>query len=137
MSGAGWSRAAEEMLQSPELRSCIDDLVIFRNDERRVYNAFLGKAEVIVCTEDSGTMLTEAAATGRPVLSVRPQTARATVALERLLNFYTSCGRLRRFPIGALASLERDDVQWKAKETADGGLGQVGAKIIEALPRAA
>jgi len=130
-------RAVEELLRSPELQSCIDDLVIFRTDERRVYNAFLGKAEVIVCTEDSGTMLTEAAATGRPVLSVRPQTARTTAALKRLLDFYSSCDRLRRFPIGALAALEHEDAHWEARGATHGGLGQVGARILEMLPRAA
>ncbi len=42
------------------------------------YHAMLGAAERIVCTEDSHMMLTEAIATGKPVLSVRPESATPT-----------------------------------------------------------
>lgn len=39
-------------------------------------SAFLGSAEQVVVTQDSVTMVTEAVASGRPVIVVRPQDVR-------------------------------------------------------------
>jgi mitochondrial fission protein ELM1 len=130
-------RGAEEVLRRADLAPHIDELQIFRTDPRRIYNALLGCAESIFCTEDSGTMLTEAAAAGKPLFSIRPRTAEATPALRDLLQFYESRGRLKRVAIDDLQHLRADDVTQGFRVEHEDGLSAVCARILETLPAAA
>ena len=129
--------AAETVLQRTELAPCIDELQIFRTDHRRIYNALLGCGEAIFCTEDSGTMLTDAAAAGKPLFAIRPRIARETPALRDLLQFYESRGRLQRVAIDDLPRLHAVDVTSAFRTGDEGGLSAVCARISEVLPAAA
>jgi len=131
------SRAADTVLQSAELASHIDELQIYRTDPRRIYNALLGCGESIFCTEDSGTMLTEAAAANKPLFSIRPRAATATPALRDLLQYYEAQGRLKRRAIDELPFLQADDVSRGFRTQPDQGLSAVRARILETLPAAA
>lgn len=127
---------ADRVLQSDELRPCIDELQIYRTDPRRIYNALLGCGEVIFCSEDSGTMLTEAASAGRPLFAIRPRVARATPALRELLEFYAGRGSLKRVTIDALGGLSAADVSTGFATQAGQGLTSVCERILEVLPAA-
>lgn len=103
------SPAAEQIFTGPSIRTCADDVLIYNHDPRVVYNAFLGCAEVIVCTEDSGKMLTEAVASGRPVLSVRPPVARTNDRSWALIHRFETAGYIRRLTIRELETAPLDE----------------------------
>ena len=98
------SPKAEEIFSGDRMRESADDVLIWNHDRRPVYNAFLGCADVIVCTEDSGKMLTEAVASGRPVLCVRPSKARLSGSkhLSAVIRQFEAAGYLRRVTIEEL-----------------------------------
>lgn len=130
------STVAETVLQRDDLRPHIDELQIYRTDPRRIYNALLGCGEVIFCTEDSGTMLTEAASAGRPLFSVRPRIARTTRAHRELLDYYSECGWLKRVTIDGLARLQPADIATGFAPQAEFGLSRVCERILDVLPAA-
>lgn len=99
---------AEELFSSPAMREWADDVLVYNRDSRNVYNAYLGAADVIVCTEDSGKMLTESVASGRPVLAVRPPRARHSKHVKALVGRFEAAGYLMRLPIEQLANAPLD-----------------------------
>lgn len=70
---------------APEL---LADTTWYGQQPRKVMAAYLGAAEAVFCTEDSLSMLTEAIASGKPVVALQPAqmqpAARYEAALERL-----------------------------------------------------
>jgi uncharacterized protein len=124
-------RRAEQFLLADNVRRYIDELVVFRTDRRRIFNSLLACGDVIFCTEDSGTMLTEAAATGKPVVSVRPCRAAATIALKQLLSLYIERRRLKRFAIDQLGELSDVDVSDGFDSAPDDELAPVYERILE------
>lgn len=93
---------AEDLFLSPEMRACSDDILIYNRDSRVVYNAFLGLGEVIVCLEDSGKMLTESVASGKPVLSVRPPVANTNERSWALIHRFETAGYIKRMTLDEL-----------------------------------
>jgi mitochondrial fission protein ELM1 len=100
---------AEDLFSSPDMRQWADDVLVYNRDSRSVYNAYLGAADVIICTEDSGKMLTESVASGRPVLSVRPPKARHSNHVKALVARFEAAGYLKRVPIEQLATEPLDE----------------------------
>ena len=96
--------AAEDLFLSDEMQACADDVLIYNRDSRVVYNAFLGLSEVIVCLEDSGKMLTESVASGRPVLSVRPPVAKTNERSWALIHRFEAAGYIHRMTIDELGT---------------------------------
>jgi mitochondrial fission protein ELM1 len=75
-------------------------------------DAWLGAAERLFVTEDSMTMLTEAACARRPVHSLRPATAAPAQRFEQALQRFAAQGWLCRHRIAELADhVEALDVQ--------------------------
>ena len=130
-------RTCEQLLSCPEVKACVDELQIVRTDPRRIYNALLGRGRVIFCTEDSGTMLTEAAATGKPVIALRPKRARATLALDQLLDYYVSRSQMQRVPIEDMIRLDAGTLTACAVPSANESLSQVAEQLQDVLPAAA
>ncbi|MFO1095444.1 MAG: ELM1/GtrOC1 family putative glycosyltransferase [Planctomycetaceae bacterium] len=93
---------AEDIFLSPEIRACADDILIYNRDSRVVYNAFLGLADVVVCLEDSGKMLTESVASGNPVLSVRPPIAKTNDRSWALIHRFETAGYIKRMTLDEL-----------------------------------
>lgn len=130
-------RICEQLLSTPEVRRSVDELQFVRTDPRRIYNALLARGSTIFCTEDSGTMLTEAAATGKPVVSLRPRKADATPALDALLDYYVHRGQMQRIPLKDLIRLDVPSLTAHAVPDANESLVEVSARIQELLPAAA
>jgi hypothetical protein len=125
------------VLRRADLAPHIDELQIYRSDRRKIYNALLGCGEALFCTEDSGTMLTEAAAAGKPLFAIQPQIARGTPALCDLLDLYSARGRLKRIAIDDLPQLKRADVTDGFRAECGDSLWVVCERILELLPAAA
>lgn len=94
-----------------------------------VYHAFLGAAERIVCTQDSHMMLTEAIASGKPTLSIRPESGDSSG--NTLLPSYVEQGYLSQQTIKD-ASIR--GATWNAqRKTLSLRLDKLGAILHTAL----
>lgn len=102
---------AEELFSSDQMRSVADDVLVWNHDRRPLYNAYLGCADVIVCTEDSGKMLTEAVAAEKPVLCVRPTPASLSPSrhLSAVIRRFEAAGYLHRVTIDELGRQSFND----------------------------
>jgi mitochondrial fission protein ELM1 len=69
----------EQLLEAAISPDAIEELVLFSRNPKKVVMPFLGAAEIVFVTQDSLTMLGEAVASGRPVVSLMPRRMR-TVA---------------------------------------------------------
>lgn len=82
--------AAEQILQANINPSFIADAVWWSMAGRPVMQEFLGLAEVVVCTVDSLSMLTEAVVAQKQVIAIQPAlfkpNPRYQMALDRLVN---------------------------------------------------
>lgn len=67
----------EQLLEAAISPSAVEELVLFSRTPKKVVMPFLGTAEIVFVTQDSLTMLGEAVASGRPVVSLLPRTTRS------------------------------------------------------------
>ena len=102
-------RIAEEILAGDAMRQRSDEIVIFNSDRRPLYNALLGCGDVIVCTEDSGQMIAETVASGRPVVLVRPPVAQTSHLCQSLIQGFEQSGYVRRLTIDQLGTESIED----------------------------
>lgn len=63
----------ERLLEEAIVPSSVEELVLFSQNPKKVVMAFLGAAEIVFVTQDSLTMMGEAIASGRRVVSLSPQ----------------------------------------------------------------
>ncbi|HEY7647076.1 MAG TPA: ELM1/GtrOC1 family putative glycosyltransferase [Hyphomicrobiales bacterium] len=67
----------EQLLEAAIAPNAVEELVLFSRAPKKVVMPFLGTAEIVFVTQDSLTMLGEAVASGRPVVSLLPRTTRS------------------------------------------------------------
>lgn len=65
---------AEKIMKETIPEEFLADSVWYASEPRKVMQAYLGAAELVFCTEDSMSMITEAIASGKPVVSLAPKT---------------------------------------------------------------
>ena len=82
------------------------DAVWYVEHPRPVVADYLASAELVFCTEDSGSMISDAVAAGKPVYAVRPESGMAEDRLARYLALQEGEGRISRVDIGKLADIE-------------------------------
>lgn len=96
----------EKLLEKAISPDALEELVLFSSNPKKVVMPFLGAAEIVFVTQDSLTMLGEAVASGRPVVSLLPGKARS------LANSYGAKAQelyhLQR-QVAAISSLEMRD----------------------------
>jgi mitochondrial fission protein ELM1 len=63
----------EKKLEHLNKNSIVKELVLFNHEPKKVMKQFLSEAEKIFCTEDSGSMITEAVLSKKPVYTLHPQ----------------------------------------------------------------
>jgi len=80
----------EQQLAAALESDLLADTTWYCQQPRKVMAAYLGAAEVVFCTEDSLSMLTEGIASGKPVIALQPgdrsPDQRYAAALERLVD---------------------------------------------------
>ncbi len=84
--------------------------VLFNHKPERVAAAFMALGEVVFCTEDSLSMLSEAVLLKRPLVSLRPDHAHPTRDHQGLVENLAVRRRLIRCPLDRLAHL--DVAEW-------------------------
>lgn len=80
--------------------------VFYKGPDSPSADAFLGAAERVFCTEDSLSMLNEAVAMNKPVVSLRPASAVLKGTHLRSLSYLESMGLIERCSIGQGAAYE-------------------------------
>lgn len=100
-----------EAILRAELRAeCIADAAWWGEEPRKVVMGYLGAAELVFCTQDSLTMITEGMASGRPVYAVYPGDVSLAHDSARFFRDYLrrniELGRLKAVPIAALAGID-------------------------------
>jgi mitochondrial fission protein ELM1 len=80
----------EQLLELAISPSAVEEFVLFSRSSKKIVMPFLGAAEIVFVTQDSLTMLGEAVASGRPVVSLLPRTTRsfANSYGDRVLHNY-------------------------------------------------
>ncbi|MGD7653329.1 MAG: ELM1/GtrOC1 family putative glycosyltransferase [Verrucomicrobiales bacterium] len=84
----------------------IADAVWWCHQPEKKYAAYLGAAELIACTQDSVSMLTEAVSTGKPVVALSPAHTPfpADSFLPGYLDHLEKMDRLARVPIATMTA---------------------------------
>lgn len=95
--------AAEAILAETLDSTVIAELVLWGREPRKVVRRFLERAERVVVTEDSLTMVAEAIYSGRPVCAVSPPVAQPDGNDGAALRAYVARGLLRRAAITDLS----------------------------------
>jgi len=87
-------------------RAAIAYCVLYNRKPERVAGAFMALAETVFCTEDSTSMISEAALSGRPVLTLIPPIARPVPDHTTFLQQLVDNGRIIRLDISQLPNLD-------------------------------
>lgn len=78
--------AGEQALRDGLRADCLADATWYATAPRPVTRDYCTRADAILCTVDSGTMLTESLQFGRPVFACRPAVGRPTPFYQRFLD---------------------------------------------------
>ena len=105
---------AERTLRQALAPQAVADAAWWGEAQRSVIPAFLGASSLVVCTQDSLSMITEAVASGRPAYVVSPASVRLDPVVNRVYHDYltrnSGLGRIRRLAIAELAAIDpRED----------------------------
>jgi mitochondrial fission protein ELM1 len=94
-----------------------------------------GKADVIVCTEDSSTMISEAVTARLPVVGVAPGAHRFTDDEQEYRDFMIANGWCRALPIAELTPQTFARALSEIEPLRDNPLDALAAKLKERLPQ--
>jgi hypothetical protein len=78
----------------------------YNHRPEKVVAAFLGAADLVFCTADSGSMITEAMTAGKPVYSLIPEQVRPQPFYQAFLQSHADAHRIRPVAISALGTLD-------------------------------
>jgi len=102
--------AAEQCLKSALAPSAVAEAAWWGDAQRKVIPAYLGAAEMVVCTQDSLSMITESVACATPAYVIYPQSVLidpvADESYKEYLGRNTRLGRILRLPIVGLGTIE-------------------------------
>lgn len=78
----------------------------FNESPEPVMAKYLGACDVVFCTIDSGSMLTEAISAGKPAYALVPSSARETRSYQQFLDGHITAGRLKITSLDELSALD-------------------------------
>jgi mitochondrial fission protein ELM1 len=82
----------------------------YNHRPEKVVASFLGAADLVFCTADSGSMITEAMTAGKPVYSLIPEQVRPQPFYQAFLQSHADAHRIKPVAIGSLHTLNpRED----------------------------
>jgi hypothetical protein len=77
----------------------------FNHHPERVMAKYLGAADLVFCTAESGSMLSESIASGKATYALFPSSARPTAFYSNFLRNHSDAGRLILVPMNQLTNL--------------------------------
>src|SRR4029078_11655345 len=95
-------RGADKIAALAEYDTVVTRFIDYRTAGPGTLPEIFGKADVIVCTEDSSTMISEAVSAGLPVVGAAPAAHRFTDEEQDYRNFMVANGWCRVLPIAEL-----------------------------------
>jgi len=125
---------ADRIAELAKDENVVARFIDFRTSGPGTLPEIFAKAEIILCTEDSSTMISEAVSARLPVVGVAPAAHRFTDEEQAYRDFLTRNGWCRVIPIAALdpASLER--ALSEIEPIKENPLDALAAKLKERLP---
>ncbi|MBM4163444.1 MAG: hypothetical protein FJ222_03255 [Lentisphaerae bacterium] len=78
----------------------------YNHRPEKVVASFLGAADLVFCTADSGSMITEAMTAGKPVYSLIPEQVRPQPFYQAFLQSHADARRIKPVAIGSLHTLD-------------------------------
>ncbi len=101
--------AAEKTLANAVPAEFLADATWYHTQPRKVVMSYMGAADLLFCTEDSMSMITEGVASGKGVVTLSPSWFRPEPRYLAAIGRLQTRGRLRRHSVLDLAALQVDD----------------------------
>ena len=101
--------AAERILKEDGLRGDeVVSAVWYSEDPANAIYDYLAAAEVVFCTEDSRSMISDAIAAGKPVYTLRPEKSAAVAVSAEFLALHEARRRIKRLRLTELSDVDAD-----------------------------
>ena len=113
----------------------IEDFIDFRTAGPGTLPRLLGKADVILCTEDSSTMISEAISARLPVVGVAPAQHAFKPEEAEYRRFMLNNDWCRFVPIAELSLVAFDRALGDIRPLAENPLDALAARLRERLPQ--
>jgi hypothetical protein len=128
------SSVADRIAELAKDDSVVAHFIDYRTAGPGTLPEVFAKAEVIVCTEDSSTMISEAVSARLPVVGVAPEAHRFTDEEQDYRSFLIRNGWCRVLPIAALTPDAFADALSEIEPIKENPLDGLAAKLKERLP---
>ena len=93
----------ENLLRRAVPTECCEKAVWYATEPAKVVKLFLNECEIVFCTEDSLTMISEAIYAHKPVITLQPEVTQPDSNDAKALQKYADLGFIRRVKISQLA----------------------------------
>jgi mitochondrial fission protein ELM1 len=127
-------QVADRVAELAKDESVIDRFIDYRTAGPGTLPEVFGKAEVIVCTEDSSTMVSEAVSARLPIVGVAPHAHRFTDEESAYRAFLVRNNWCRVLPIAALTPENLAAALAEIEPIKENPLDALAAKLKERLP---
>jgi mitochondrial fission protein ELM1 len=117
-----------------EDKTVVERFIDYRSAGPGTLPQIFGAAEIIVCTEDSSTMISEAVSARLPVVGVAPAAHKFTDEEQAYREFMVGQGWCRVLPIAALTPDTLARALFEIEPIAQNPLDALAAKLKERLP---
>jgi len=114
--------------------SAIASFVDVRTVGHGTLDRVLGRAQAVVCTDDSSTMISECVSAGIPVLGVRPNATKFTPDERAYRQYLIDNGWYRSVPIAGLTPRSLLDELSRIRPLSENPLDKLAAILREHLP---
>ncbi len=125
---------ADMIAKAAQDKSVIARFIDYRTAGPGTLPEVFGKAEVIVCTEDSSTMISEAVSARLPVIGVAPKAHRFTDEEQDYRDFLIRNDWCRVLPIAELSPAKFAEALAEIAPLQENPLDSLAAKLRERLP---
>jgi hypothetical protein len=126
---------ADQIAALAKDESVVARFIDYRTEGPGTLPQIFAQAEIIVCTEDSSTMVSEAVSARLPVVGVAPQAHRFTDEEQDYRRFLVDNNWCRVLPIAALTPASFAGALSEIKPSAENPLDALAAKLKQRLPQ--
>jgi len=126
---------ADQIVQLAQDRGVVERFIDYRTVGPGTLPDLFGKADVIVCTEESSTMVSEAVSARLPVVGVAPAAHRFTDEEQNYRAFLVGKNWCRVLPIAELTSASFAGALAEIEPIKENPLDALAAKLKERLPQ--
>jgi hypothetical protein len=126
---------ADKIAELAKVESVVARFIDYRTQGPGTLPEVFAKAEIILCTEDSSTMISEAVSARLPVVGVSPRAHRFTDEERSYRNFLIGNGWCRVLPIAELTPAAFARALSEIEPLAENPLDALAGKLKDRLPQ--